>query len=272
MSHIYRTYQQGDEASLEQLLKRTFPRFNESNIWQWKYTQNPGFDNSLLIVAENDKEIIGSNLWLLREFKLLDNLSVPAALAADIAVDTNYRGHGIGSKLMLYPRLSGTFKAHKLLLSYMFGRPELNKRFYKPVAGYVVAPSNTITYKKLFNCKQLSDKFQQIDRAVNSDKDLIQALEHFTLSIAFFLKGASAFTVIIKPGKISLDEGKIEKPDVIIEGKLPLSVLTISGGITTGYLVKSWVTGKFKITKGITKVFKVRRAFQILQTALKKNS
>ena len=110
-------------------------------MWFWKYRLNPNFDNSLVVIAEKDGKLVGSNYWLLRDLKLSSNTQVKAALGADIAVHPDYRGQGIGTELIRFPRLSGAFKEKGILVSYMFGRPELNKRFYSPAAGYIVAPN-----------------------------------------------------------------------------------------------------------------------------------
>lgn len=272
MSFSYRRFHEGDDASIEELLKITFPSFKEENLWYWKYKLNPCFDSSLVFVAEKDNEIIGSNLWLLRDIKLLGDLRVKAALGADVAVHPKYRGLGVGTELMRYPRLSGAFKEHKILLSYMFGRPELSKRLYQPAAGYIVVPNCTITYRKLFTCRQLKEKFQEIDQAIKSNEELKRKLRDLVMRICFKLQGAPEFSLHIEPEKVYLTEGFAEKPDVIIEGSLPLSSLVVSGAVSTGDLVKASLTGKFKVRKGLLHVFKVRKAFKLFQAASKTKS
>jgi predicted N-acetyltransferase YhbS len=266
--YVYRKFQDDDESALRELLRNTFPKFKENSIWVWKYKLNPSFDNSLVSLATKDGELVGSNYWMLRDLKILDNLQVKAALGADVAVNSNHRGSGVGKGLVRYPRTSGVFKEKNVLLSYMFGRPELSTRFYKPAAGYIIAPNQTITYRKLFNCRQLRERFEEINRAVNSNVGLKPSLKELTMCISFNLRGAPWFSVTVEPDKVYLEEGKAENCDMLIEGNLPLSMLTIGGTVGLGNLVKLLLTGKLKIKKGVFQVFKLRKILVLFQTAL----
>jgi predicted N-acetyltransferase YhbS/putative sterol carrier protein len=269
LSITYRRFQKGDEEHIVELLKLAFPRLKNEDLWHWKYTLNPSFDASLLVVAEKDgKTIIGTNYWLERTLKLSGNLQVKAVLGADVAVDPAYQGAGIGSELMRYPRMSGVFKEHETLVSYMFGRPELSKRFYRPV-GYIVGSSDTITYRKLFNCRQLKAKFEEINQTIKGNEELRKRLSGLALCLSFRVKGAPDFSLHIEHDKVYLTEGLADKPDVVIEGILPLSSLVVSGAAGTDSLVKALLTGKFKVRKGLLKIFKVRQVFKIFQAALK---
>jgi predicted N-acetyltransferase YhbS len=267
-AYTYREYQNGDQAALEKLLRSTFPRFNEDNMWAWKYKSNPSFDNSLVILAEKDGELIGCNYWMQRDLKLLANMQVKAALGADVAVYPNHRKFGVGKELLRYPRNSGIYKEKNLLLSYMFGRPELSTRFYKPVAGYILAPSCTSTYRKLFNCKELKDAFFKIDNAIKSNEAIKNKLKKITLRISFRLRGTPEFSINFEEGSVYLEEGKAEKSDMLIEGNLPLSFLIIGGEGGLSDLVKFLITGKVKIKKGLFHVFRLRKIFVLFKTAL----
>jgi hypothetical protein len=270
--YTFRKFQNGDQAALEKLLKSVFPRFNDENIWVWKYKLNPSFDNSLVTLAFKDHELIGCNYWMQRDLKLKGDLQVNAALGADVAVNPHYRKFGVGKGLLRYPRISGVFKEKNMLLSYMFGRPELNTRFYKLGAGYIVAPNHTITYRKLFNVRQLKEKFDQINRKINSNVNLKKALKELTMSISFKLRGTPEFTVHFGPEKIYIEEGEVKGSNMIIEGNLPLSILTIGSEVGLGDLFKLFLTGRVKIKRGFFRVFKMRRIFILLRKALNENS
>jgi predicted N-acetyltransferase YhbS len=269
----YRLFRDEDQAGLEELLKNAFPSFRDSNLWSWKYRLNPNFHSSLVVIAEKDGKIVGSNYWLSRDLKLSSTVQIRAALAADVVVHPDYRGRGIGSELVRFPRLSGAFKQKGIVLSYsLVGRSELVERFYHPFAGYTSAPSDTITYRKLFSCQELREKFEEIDQAIKSNAAVRKQLKDVAMSISFKLRGAPQFSVHIQPERVYLEEGKTDNSDVIVEGSLSLSSLIIEGEVSVGDLVKSWLTGKIKIRRGLLHVFKLRKAFTLFQAAFDQKS
>lgn len=271
MNSLCREFRNGDQVALQELLKKVFPVFKENDLWFWKYRLNPDFDESLVVVAEKDGELVGSNYWLSRDLKLSSDLQVKAALGADVAVRPDLRGEGIGRELLRFPRTSAAFKEKGILLSYMFSSLELTSRFHSPTAGYTTAPVGTVVFRKLLNCQELKAKFQEIDEAINSDDQMKEQLRKLDMCISFRLIGAPEFSVHIGPENVCLEEGKTEKSDVIIEGNLPLSSL-VFGGASLGDLVKSWITGKTKIKRGILHIFKLRKAFMLFQAAVSRMS
>jgi predicted N-acetyltransferase YhbS len=259
-------------VGLQELLGNAFPAFRDNNLWLWKYRLNPSFDNSLVVVAEKDGELVGSNYWIVRDLKLSRDTQIKVALGADVAVDPKYRGQGIGKDLMRFLRLSGIFKERGVIASYMFGRPELSKRFYTPGAGYIIAPNHTTTYRKLFNCQELRKKFQEIDESIKSNGSLRKQLQNFRLCISFRIAGVPEFSLTVGPETVTLEEGNAVNSAVLIEGNLPLSSLAFGGTVSAGFLVKSWLTGKLKVRKGIFHIFRLRKALTLFQAALSKES
>jgi putative sterol carrier protein len=241
-------------------------------MFTWKYSQNPELANSLVIVAEKDGEVVGSNYWIFRRFQLMKNLSVNAALAADIAVNPKERGNGVGTKLLLYPRLSGAFKKNKIAVSYMFSSQELSKKLYKPAAGYIAAPGGTTTYRKLFTCNDLKVTFERINTVVQSSEELKRKVADLTMHIHFKLRGVPEFLLSIEPGKISVNEVAMKEPDVVIEGSLPLSSLMLKGDFGLSKIMKAFFAGEVKVSKGLLKINKVRSALKLFQTALNQSS
>jgi predicted N-acetyltransferase YhbS len=268
LGYSYRKFLDEDEVGMKELLQNTFPSFRENNLWFWKYRQNPSFSNSLVIIAEKDGKLVGSNYWLLRDLKLSSNTQVKTALCSDVAVYPEHRGQGIGKELIRFPRLSGFFRENSILMSYMFGRPELSKRFYSPAAGYTIVSNHTNTYSKLFNCQELKEGFQKLDQAIKSNSSIKERLKELVMCISFRLKGAPEFSIHIEQEKVYLEEGKTENFDMLIEGSLPFSFSEIGGSISKGDLVKSLLTGKIKIRKGILYVFKLRKIFMLFQNVL----
>lgn len=273
MTYSCREFTDEDEASLKELLKSTFPCFREESLWNWKYRMNPSFSNSLKVIAEREGKVVGSNYWLARDIKLNGRTRVKAVLGADLAVDSKNRGQGIGTELMHFPRLSGFLSQSGISVSYMFGRPELNERLYKPAAGYILVPNHTITYRKLFNCQELKERFQEIDYKIKSNDAIRQQLKEIVMSISFKLRGAPEFSVHVEREEVHLEEGKAKNCDIIVEGSLPLSISTlVRGAVGMGDLVKFLLTGKVKIRKGYFHVFRLRKIFVLLRAVINQKS
>jgi putative sterol carrier protein/GNAT superfamily N-acetyltransferase len=272
LTYQFREFRDDDIASLEALLKAVFPGFKQGNMFMWKYRLNPGFANSLVVIAEKDGEVVGSNYWILSSLQLMRNLQVVAALGADIAVSPEHRGSGVGKKLLLYPRSSGTFKKNNIVVSYMFTTQELGKRLYKPAAGYIAAPRGTTTYRKLFTCDQLKEIFQEVDLAVRSSEELKKKVGEVAMTMSFKLTGVPEFSISIATDKISLNEGEPEKSEVVIEGSLPLSSFMLRGDVGAGEVIKAFLLGKVRVRKGFRNIFKMRKALKLFQVALNNKS
>jgi GNAT superfamily N-acetyltransferase len=263
--YSYRNFKDQDEPALTQLLKSGFPVFNKSDYWNWKYKKNPNFDPALIVIAEENGKLIGCNHWLQRDLKLSSGLKVRTTLAGDLLVDPEYRGHGIAAELLGVLRSSEAIKNNCITLSYMFAPLKLNKRLYSPVAGYVAAPNSTSTYKKFFNCRELKAKAEQINKRIKTNQEFMAKLQGLKMQALFRLNGMPPFTLQIKPDGFGIEENVAEKPDVVIEGSLPLSSTIFDGRIGMRNLVKDWLEGKIKIKKGFLKILKLQKAFRILQ-------
>lgn len=265
--YSYREFAEGDEAALVELLKTTFPSFLKNDFWAWKYKLNPNFDPSLVVVAEKDGEMVGCNHWLMRDLRLSRSLEVRAALAADIMVHPKHRGRGIGKQLLRFLRLSGAFQKKQIILSYMFAPPNLNKRLYAPVAGYEAAPNSTTTYKKFFNCQELKKAVQRVNALIKSKKELQTKLKGLRARILFRLKGFPVFAIYIDSNRVYLEEGEGKNLDMVVEGSLPLSSSLLESNKGIWFFIKAWITGELRIRKGLSKIFKVLKAFEVLRLA-----
>ena len=250
LSCVYRTYQEGDEPCLEALLRIPFHSFRHPNYWNWKYKLNPNFDPALILIAEKEKKLIGCNHWSKRYVKISENACLIAVLAADVAVDPAYRGLGVGKELVRHFRALGVFKEKGILFSYMFTKPTLYKGLYQPAAGYFKLPTSTITYKKLFNCNQLTEKFEEINQNLQSNKQAKNQLEHLNAEISFKLRGSPEFTIKLCSSGLCLHEGMSQNANIVIEGNLPLSASILDNEMTVWDFVAAWLTRKIKI-KGL---------------------
>jgi putative sterol carrier protein len=150
----------------------------------------------------------------------------------------------------------------------MFSTRELSNKLYKPAAGYIIAPSGTTTYRRLFDCNELKEVFQQINKTVQSNQELKKKAATISMNLSFRLTGVPEFSINISPEAISLNEGRAGESDVVIEGNLPLSSLMLKGDADAGQMVKAFLLRKIKVKKGLWKIFKIRRALVLFQDAL----
>lgn len=269
LQYSFRNFEERDERALSELLKSSLPSFFKSDFWTWKYKLNPNFDPSLIVVAEKNGEIVGCNHWLLRDLKLSRSLNVKAVLGADLLVNPEHRGHGVAKQLVLFLRENRAFKDKGIVLSYSLAPPLLSKNLYKPVAGYVAPSNSTTSYRKFFNCRELKEKFQLIDDAIQSRVDLKSKLKGLEMRALFRLNGTPVFVLHIGSEGVYLQEGEIEKPDVVIEGSIPLLFSSIvEGNAGIRKLVEAWIIRKVKIKKGLLKIVKIWRFFKVFQMAL----
>ncbi len=133
--------------------------------WKWKYPLNPGFNPSLVVVAEKDGRIVGCNHWLQRKLKIGPTSEIDAGLAGDIAVNPDFRNMGVGKALLKFVRTANPSKRYPIM--YMFANPELRKRFHSPVAGYVPAPDGTVAYTKILNWKKVRQNVSSFNQKIS---------------------------------------------------------------------------------------------------------
>jgi hypothetical protein len=265
--YLFRKFTLEDKDALTSLLETQYPWFLKDNIYAWKYEENPNFNPSLVAIADYEGKIIGCNHWLPRKLKLSEKLQVSTVLGADLLVNRQYRGQGVGSELLRVLRTSELIESDGITLSYMFPAINLNKKMYEPVAGYVAAPCAMKTYKRFFSCRELRQRIESIDSKVKANSRIRARLNGFNLCVVFKLLGVPAFSLRINSEGIAFSEDTLIEPDIVIEGILPLTTGIIDGNIRTRVLIQSLIWGKLKLKKGITKVLKMKKAFSILQEA-----
>jgi len=101
-----RPYRAGDEEKIVDLLQRVFepwPKFDlkHSSLdhWRWKYLDNPPRKN-VIAVAESGDRIVGSHHGVYLRVKIGD-MSVLTQQGTDLAVDKEFRGMGLYSKMQV---------------------------------------------------------------------------------------------------------------------------------------------------------------------------
>jgi len=251
-----------DEEDLKQLIENVFRDFLNGKYWDWKYKFNPDFDPSLVAIAEKNGKIIGCNHWLLRRLKISALTEVKAVLGADIAVRPEYRGRGIGKSLLLFLRSSKAIRDKGAVLSYMFADPNLSKSFYGPAAGYIPAPTTTISYFKLLSWSKLKNNIKAVNEKIKHES---KRLEKLNLKILFQLSGAPQ--LLLKLSKKGIEDGEtdLQNADVIVIGDLStLAVLKGREGRIRN-LLKALLTRKLKIKGGLFSILKFYRSFWLVE-------
>ena len=266
--YTYRTFVEDDAPAVMNLVHKAFSSFLGGNFWVWKYLSNPSFDPTLVVIAEKDGEVVGCNHWLLRNFKISNELTLKASLGGDIVVAPEHRGHGVGKGLLKFLRTSKAFSEKGVVLTYMFADPKLNKGLYKPAVGYVFTPDSTTVYSKYLNTRRMKEKFLKINEGLQSKPDLQNELDCMTLRMMFRLRGCPTFSVVLASKQVDFVEGELENADVIIEGEFPLFSNVVEGLVGSDLLVKSLLRRKLRIKKGKMKIFKLFKALKTFKTAL----
>jgi hypothetical protein len=95
-----RFYQPGDEEGIVELLKKTFPKWNNFKdplgLWNWKYINSPK-EYSIIVLLINNK-IVGCSHHIIFKAKLGSEIE-SIEWGDDLAVDNEYRGKGFWGKM-----------------------------------------------------------------------------------------------------------------------------------------------------------------------------
>jgi len=219
-SYVCRSLRSEDEAEVKQIVKNAFGGFLAGEFWDWKYKLNPGFDPSLVMVAEKDGKIIGCNHWLLRSLKLSPSIEAKAVLGADVAVLPSYRGGGVGTCLLRSLRSSRTLEREKPAVAYIFANQSLAARFHSPAGGYVPAPDRTVSYYKILNWKKLADGVKVLNDKIAMGK-FVSKLSKFELTVLFKISKTPPLCLTMSEKSVTVEKCmKNSGPDVTIVGDL----------------------------------------------------
>lgn len=148
--YTIRPYKQGDEVQIVKLLEEVFkgwPKFelhgSSLDYWRWKYQENY-LDRKLIVVAENDRKIIGVDQTVPMKIKILDELYL-TGLGADLAVHKDFRRKGIRNRIS--KKLNSERTKSGLIFNYAitgnpividsFTRSKIHHRFPLELTQYV---------------------------------------------------------------------------------------------------------------------------------------
>lgn len=100
MNVLIRSYRRGDEVQIVHLLNICFGNWGSSQKWGAQYLRNPNFDERDLFIIEKDGKIIGHEALHFRDLAIDGKSAISTVSLRDAAVDPEYRGHGLHSKLL----------------------------------------------------------------------------------------------------------------------------------------------------------------------------
>ncbi|MDH5482938.1 MAG: GNAT family N-acetyltransferase [Candidatus Bathyarchaeota archaeon] len=247
--YLCRELEEKDVEAVRNLLESTFSGFLKGRYWDWKYKQNPHFDPSLAIVAEENGEMIGCNHWLLRDFKISGSLKDKAVLAADIVVKPEYRGRGVGKDLMRFLRSSKVVKDKGAAIIYMFADPDSARHFHTPTGGYIPAPDKTVQYLKILNWKKVKQTADYLNDAIKSG-EFNRKFSDVDLKVLFKISSAPPLYVNIDGSGIKVDEKETcgsTRADIVISGDLAIFEKIKMGKNRRRNLLKALVIRKLRI-------------------------
>ena len=262
-----RKFRKGDEEQVRKLVETIFSRFMGGEFWNWKYPLNPGFDPSLVVVAEKDGRIVGCNHWLQRRFKIGPTSEVDAGLGADVAVASDFRNMGVGKALLKFVRTANPSKRYAVM--YMFADPELRKRFHSPVAGYVPSPDRTVAYTKILNWMKVRQNVSSFNQKISGGFGK-RSLDG-DLSVLFRVASAPPLVLNIRKEGVEIHEKEaaLERHvDVTIIGDVTTLSSLKGKGSGTWQMLKALLTGRLKIRGKPWKFWSVYRNLWVFREVL----
>jgi GNAT superfamily N-acetyltransferase len=261
-----RTFSYEDEEKVCQLVENTFGGFLDGQFWNWKYKLNPDFDPSLVKVAEKNGVIIGCNHWLLKKFKLSSSLETKAILGADVAVNPEHRGKGVGKTLLRLQRSSEIMKKEPILIAYSFVNPSLAKHFHTPAVGYIPAPDKTILYFKVLNWKKFSKSANILNEQIAAGK-FKDRLSKFELKVLLKFSDAPHLIFRMSENGVRVDEDE-QNVDVTIVGDMATFQRVRTEKRIKWNIFKALLMMKLKIRGSPSKILLFYKNFWILQKIL----
>jgi GNAT superfamily N-acetyltransferase len=248
----YRTYVEGDEDRVRELLKRNLIPTD----WKWKYLHNPSFNPSLVVVAEENGKIVGCDHWLLRDIKLSSSSVGRVIFCADIVVDSNHRRRGIGESLVRFLRRASLSNARGAVLSYAFTSLELNERLFQPTAGYVPLETSTVTYCRRWSWKQFIRRVQ----GLNMKTDVAGKFK-----FVFHVLGAPSLTIALNQGRIEVLQGDVEGAVVTIKSDLATLGHLKRKERRMRELIKALLTGRVRVSGSLSGIIRLYQNLHLIE-------
>ena len=266
-SYRIRTYKDGDGKKIAEMLPgmRAIDRDRQLGFeyWTWLNKLSPFFDPSLIVVAEENKEVVGCAHAQVRNLKISQLLTIRATQPSDLFIRPEHRRRGIATELTRVLRKN--LRERNAIVLLGVASPLIHKQFYSKQKGDKVfqIPSHLYcktAYIKKLNCASLKRKASLINKTLQEHHEIRNELQRLNLTVLFRLKGFPPFVLEVSQGKVSIKEGEpIYKPNVAITASRlssPAKILTAIKMIFSGDVK---VRGLLRNSVSLYKCFRILR-------------
>ena len=219
-----------------------------------------------MMVAEKNGAIIGCNHWLLKKLKLTPSFETKAILGADVAVDSKYRGKGVGTSLLRSLRSSEIMAKAQPSIAYCFVNPSLAKHFHTPAAGYIPAPDTTVLYFKILNWKKFAENASLLNEQIAAGK-FKDRLSKFELKVLFKISDVPPLHFRMSEKGVTVDEEE-QNADITIAGDLATFQKIRAEKKRKWNVFKALFTMRLRIKGNPKKLVSFYKNFWILQEIL----
>lgn len=220
--------------------------------------------------SQRKGKIVGCNHWLRRDLKISESLQVKAVLGADLIVDPEYRGRGIGRLLMQCARgRVNRIVKEGVVLRYMFADPTLSKRLYTPVAGYFPAPCTTISYFKILNWSKL---ISRIDTTNKQTKKQSNTSKKGSLKVLFNLSGAPQLLIELDQENVKATQCSHQSPNVVLTSDLSTLARIKTNKKRFRAIIWALLTRKIKISGSLFDIIKLYKNFWLIEQIFSEKS
>ena len=258
-SYLLRTLRDKDKTEVTRLLNDTFSTGSE--FWAWKYESNPEFNPVFARVATKKGKVVGCAFWLPRTLKISDSITVRAALGADLAVDAEHKGHGIGTALIASE--NEVLEDKKVIMSYGFVPAELVEHIHGPQIGLIGISTSTIVCRKYLDHSEINRRVRLINKLLDSNENLHAKHADVRIKTLFRLRGQQPFAIRLGPDRVILEED-LRSPDVKVECDLTRLDLFRSR-MKTLTVIKALLTRKIRIRGSPLKILRLLPVWKLIK-------
>jgi len=220
---VKRPYHAGDEASILPLLNRVFEgQWGDLDLWHWKHRARPGFSGGDVHVYVAGEQVVGCVHQAFRTLRLEPGVELLCGMGGDLAVDAEYRRHG----LMMRAHDGELVRLHEFAAPLALGytTQELHDKVYRKNFGHSFLPTTTRVCRKILSTRQLCRQLESYGTRFAASRHPRRALRGPPLKIDLRVSGFDPCCLSFREGTASCVAGEVRDADLRIA--LPYEVLS----------------------------------------------